>query len=109
MLSKYQPPAGMRPEGGAVLSPSGYISRSPFGSGSVLKPSGTRSGMPSKATHGFQPSFRNPNMVEVPVNGSTSTPSASTKSGPISPSIWYGSITLTGVPGASSPSACRSR
>ena len=38
----------MRPLGGAARSPSGYIRMSPFGSGSVLKPSGTSTGVPSK-------------------------------------------------------------
>ena len=36
---------------------------SPLGSGSVLKPSGTSTGVPSKVVHGFQPSFSKPNIV----------------------------------------------
>ena len=36
---------------------------SPLGSGSVLKPSGTSTGVPSKVVHGFQSSFSKPNSV----------------------------------------------
>ena len=35
---------------------------SPLGSGSVLKPPGTSTGVPSKVVHGFQSSFSKPNM-----------------------------------------------
>jgi len=108
MASKYQPPEGIRPLGGAEASPSGYISRSPLGSGVVLKPLGTSTGVPSNVVHGFQPSFLKPNIVAGAPSGTTSTPNAAIKSGAISPNIWYGSTTLTGVPGASRPNACRS-
>ena len=36
---------------------------SPLGSGSVLKPPGTSTGVPSKVVHGFQSSFSKPNIV----------------------------------------------
>ena len=39
---------------------------SPLGSGSVLKPPGTSTGVPSKVVHGFQPSFSKPNIVPRP-------------------------------------------
>ena len=80
---------------------------SPLGCGSVLNAPGTNSGVPSKNVHGFQPLLANPNMFFVPARPTTSTPRASIRSGAISPSIWYGSTTFTGVPGRSSPNACR--
>ena len=46
-------------------------------------------------------------METLSTNPTTSTPSASIKSGAISPNIWYGSTTLTGAAGGSSLSACR--
>ena len=74
----------------------------------MVKPSGTSTGVPSNVVQGFQPSFLKPNIVVGAPSGTTSTPSAAIKSGAISPNIWYGSMTFTGVPGASSPSAWRS-
>ena len=81
---------------------------SPLASGTVLNRSGTSTGVPSKVVQGFQPAFSKPNMFRRPPRGTTSTPRASCRSGAISPSIWYGSTTLTGVPGGSSSNAWRS-
>ncbi len=78
----------MRALGGTLRSPSGYISRSPFSSGSVLKAAGTSTGVPSNSRQGFQPVLGKPKMVEGLCTGSTSASTASTRSLPISPSIW---------------------
>ena len=56
---------------------------------SVLKPAGTRTGVPSNRVQGFQPSFSKPNsVVGVGTSPTTSMPRASSRSGAISPSIW---------------------
>lgn len=88
MESKYQPSLGMMPLAGTDRSPSGYMRIEPFGSGSVLNASGISRGVPSNSVHGFQPSLRKPKSVFGPVNGITSTPKASTRSGLIFPNIW---------------------
>ena len=54
---------------------------SPLGSGSVLKPPGTSTGVPSKVVHGFQSSFAKPNMCPRPPRPTTSTPRASMQIG----------------------------
>ena len=81
---------------------------SPLGSGSVLKPPGTSTGVPSKVVHGFQSLFSKPNIVLGLLNPTTSTPSASCRSGAISPVIEYESTTFTGSPGLSNLNAWRS-
>ena len=70
---------------------------------------GTRTGVPSNSAHGFQSSFSNPKKLVARPTPTTSMPSASAKSGPTSPSIWNGSVILTGVPGGSRRRAWRSR
>ena len=54
---------------------------SPLGSGSVLKPPGTSTGVPSKVVHGFQSSFSKPNIVAGRPGRTTSTPRASCRVG----------------------------
>ena len=82
---------------------------SPFSSGSVLKSPGTSTGVPPKVVQGFQSSWAKPKKLAGGPTPRMSTPSASIRSGSISPSIWKGSETFTGVPGGSRPSAWRSR
>ena len=81
---------------------------SPLGSGWVLKPPGTSTGVPSKVVHGFQSLYWKPKNDLAPPRPTTSTPKRRLQSGAISPSIWYASVTLTGVPGGSSFNAWRS-
>ena len=75
-------------QGGTVLSPHGYANMSPSGPGSVLKPSGTNTGVPPNVVQPFQFSLRKPMRVTGVLSGTTSTSRASKKSGPISPSSW---------------------
>ena len=58
---------------------------SPFGSGSVLNLPGTSTGVPAEVVQGFQSSFLNPKRVVGMCSRTTSTPSASCRSGAISP------------------------
>lgn len=90
-------------EGLADRSPCGYIRMSPLGSGSVLNLAGMSTSVPSNVCQRFQPAFSKPNIFLGLGSSTTSMPSACRRSAPISPSIWYGSTTLTGVPGLSRP------
>ena len=63
--------------GDADLSPSGYIKMAPSGSGSVLNPSGIKTGVPSNSVPHLRPSFLNPKNVPSPSSGTTSAPRVS--------------------------------
>ena len=69
---------------------------SPFASVVVTKCFETSTSRPFGSRHGFQSSLVNPNMVRGGKTPSTSSPMASLRSSSTSPSIWYGSWTLTG-------------
>lgn len=94
--SKKYPPLGILALGAADVSPSGYISRSPVPSSTVvLKLWGTSTSVPSNRVNGFQPASSVPSNDLRPSTPITSAPSGSRSASSTSPSIWYGSITLT--------------
>jgi hypothetical protein len=90
------PAAGMRALGGLDVSPSGWLSVSPFSSMVTLNWPGTSTSAPSYMRNGFQSSAGNPKRVMRRMMPSVSMPRASLRSSSISPRNWPGSTAFTG-------------